>query len=62
MKIVIHASPDLLMSAARVAQNHLDRDYKDAVHTVTRDSGDTRFHVYHTKSGALIVKQIEVKE
>lgn len=60
-KLIIYATEGNQISAAQVAKNHVAEGFKSAVHTVSDLFGKTSFHVYYTKSGSLVVKQI-VKE
>ena len=58
-KIIIYATEGNQISAAQVAKNHGIEGFKSAVHTVSDVFGKTSFHVYYTKSGSLVVKQIK---
>lgn len=60
-KLIIYATEGNQISAAQVAKNHAIEGFKSAVHTVSDIFGKTRFHVYYTKSGSLVVKQIKEK-
>lgn len=60
-KLIIYAAEGNQISAAQVAKNHVIEGFKSAVHTVSDAFGKTSFHVYYTKSGSLVVKQIEEK-